>query len=383
MRKKLLIVILSALAALPGSARAYFSVQKEIVSCYVSFPSEMIPPVIYHTGLPRISPVTKYAVFKGTVTGGAGVSWMSVNYALDDETQYSTATFTLAGQQNYAFALRLRLNFTSASKIRYRISACGVNGFSATWPSDGSLFEVGVTRGCSQMLGAKGGRITLYDGDPDNGDTYVEFPAGALDGDCDVSITELDPSDDSIPPGNYPAVTKRPFSVFRFEPSGTVFRKPARLSLKFPDNDNDGFVDDTLYADGTLKVMWWDGFEWRVVGTSIDQKMALASGYTKHFSLYAVFPVAALADDDYRPKEKIITPASADGSNDFAVFGAIGPGDTINIFDVTGRRVRQLKNDNTIWDGKDENGNIVESGLYVYQIKVPGKMINGTIAVAK
>jgi hypothetical protein len=99
-------------------------------------------------------------------------------------------------------------------------------------------------------------------------------------------------------------------------------------------------------------------------------------------SLYAVFPVGNLSDDDYRPKEKIITPATPDNKNDFAAFGALGPADIVNIFNVNGHRIRQLKND-SIWDGKDEDGKIVESGIYIYQIKLADKIVSGTIVVAK
>jgi hypothetical protein len=366
-----------------GALWAFTSVQKETIGASAVLTAQNLPPSVFHTGLARVSPVTKYAVFKGTATGGYGISSMSVNYAFDDNMNFSTATVKANGQLNYNFLIRVKLNFINASKIRYRINATGVNGLTGTWPFDGSFFEVSVTQGISRNIGVKGGKLVLYEGNPDDDGTSVEFPAGALDGPCDVSITELDPADTSIPPGNYPAITKLPVSVYRFEPSGSIFNKPVKLSLLYPDSDRDGIVDDTAFGDNTLKVMWWDGFEWRVVGTSIDSKLSMASGYTKHFSLYAVFPVSALTDEDYRPKEKIITPATVDGSNDFAIFGAIGPGDTINIFDVNGRRVKQLKNDNTMWDGKDENGNVVESGLYVYQIKVPGKIVNGTIVVAK
>jgi GTP-binding protein len=57
-------------------------------------------------------------------------------------------------------------------------------------------------------------------------------------------------------------------------------------------------------------------------------------------------------------------------------------GDTVNIYDVNGRRVRELRGNST-WDGRDDDNMIVESGLYIYQIKRAGKIISGTIVVAK
>ena len=46
-------------------------------------------------------------------------------------------------------------------------------------------------------------------------------------------------------------------------------------------------------------------------------------------------------------------------------------------------KVRTLDDNINIWSGEDEDGNIVESGIYIYQIKVDGKVISGTILVAK
>lgn len=57
------------------------------------------------------------------------------------------------------------------------------------------------------------------------------------------------------------------------------------------------------------------------------------------------------------------------------------------IYDITGAEVADLQpgstEDSLIWDGRDKNGNIVHSGVYIYQIEVEGKVFNGTIVVAK
>lgn len=58
------------------------------------------------------------------------------------------------------------------------------------------------------------------------------------------------------------------------------------------------------------------------------------------------------------------------------------------IYDIKGSVVRQLDivgdgGDKFTWDGKDEDGKIVPSGIYIYQIEVEGQTINGTIVLAK
>jgi flagellar hook assembly protein FlgD len=57
------------------------------------------------------------------------------------------------------------------------------------------------------------------------------------------------------------------------------------------------------------------------------------------------------------------------------------------IYDITGAFVADLDwggdNSSLKWDGEDRNGNIVREGIYIYQIKAEGKIINGTIVVVK
>ncbi len=57
------------------------------------------------------------------------------------------------------------------------------------------------------------------------------------------------------------------------------------------------------------------------------------------------------------------------------------------IFDIDGAMVKELRggpDDNELeWDGKDEDGEVVESGVYVYQMQIGDSFKTGTIIVAK
>jgi flagellar hook assembly protein FlgD len=63
----------------------------------------------------------------------------------------------------------------------------------------------------------------------------------------------------------------------------------------------------------------------------------------------------------------------------------------IRIFDLTGTMVRgniereSETADGTVlfWDGRDQSGNVVKSGIYIYQIEADSKIMNGTIVVAR
>ena len=56
---------------------------------------------------------------------------------------------------------------------------------------------------------------------------------------------------------------------------------------------------------------------------------------------------------------------------------------TIDIFNLAGQKMRTLRNGSNTWDGKDERGQLVESGLYIYQIRIADELINGTVVVIR
>ncbi len=106
-----------------------------------------------------------------------------------------------------------------------------------------------------------------------------------------------------------------------------------------------------------------------------------------HFSVYALFP-ANITTDAYRPKRKILTTGILDEVNDRAYFdGLSGTNATIRIFDLTGREVQKITEFPYEWDGTDNNGRYVESGMYIYQFRaeVDGKpqLISGMMVIAK
>jgi hypothetical protein len=242
-----------------------------------------------------------------------------------------------------------------------------------------------VKMGCEAVvkMGPSGGKLKIEDGNSGDGETCLHLPQGALSTEVDITISEIDPEDSTIANGSGCSISERPMAVYKFEPEGLNFNKMATIDLLYSDSDQDGVVDGTEYDERAMSVMWWDGFQWRHVGDLIDEETNTVSAKIRHFSIYAVFPSAGLKDSDYRPARRIITPATVDTYNDMAHFGGIDASDVINIYDITGRRIIQLSGGTNTWDGRDEDGDIVESGIYIYQIKTEDKIISGTIVVAK
>lgn len=60
---------------------------------------------------------------------------------------------------------------------------------------------------------------------------------------------------------------------------------------------------------------------------------------------------------------------------------------TIRIFNITGAEVKNSlireQENIMVWDGKDEENNIVSGGIYIYQIEADGEVISGAIVVAR
>ena len=366
---KFLISLFAILIFASGAAYCSYSgsISISTITCSVTLPLSV--PHIYHTPLSRISAITRIGVATGTVTDSIGLSDVSINYWTDNYRTVTTSVTSISSDnKSYNFKFSVTVP-EGAVTFYYYIAVDNSSGWrtqTATYTAPINIASV------SQSISSAGGTIILPSGDQSHGDTSITIPAGALSSTEIITITEVSPTDSSINPF---ADGTRPLAAYKFTPEGLLFGLNVTLNLYFPDP-----AAGTEKSD--LKIMWWDGIEWRLVGGTANADTDLVTAYTNHFSLYAVFPLAALNDDDYRPKEKIITPSNQDGINDYATFGGLGPDDTVNIFDVRGRKVRQLSNTN-IWNGKNDGGSFVETGVYVYQIKVNGKVISGVIAVAK
>lgn len=371
-----------------------------------------LPPQIYHTPVTYVSAVTGIFVATGTVTDAVGLNNIVMYYKTDLDIDYSTYTLNVPAQSApgkkpvsgsfvvrqavsggapskiYDFRFQLdesAVEFSKAKYFYYYLQATNSGGQVYSLPGNSAVYTVSIISSMTRDLGALGGSLILPNGNPEDGMTKLEIPVGALDGAVPITISELSPADGMVPNGKPPCASLRPLAVYSFGPEKLVFKKFVTMKLLFQDIDHDGVVDGTNYKTDSLKIFWWDGFDWRMIGGTNDPRLnTINYGKIKHFSMYAIFPANSMTDNDYRPKERIITPATADNKNDIATFDGLVDGDIVNIYDVTGRRIRQLEDDFS-WDGKDEGGELVESGIYIYQIKLSdsGKIISGTTVVAK
>ncbi|MBI5554654.1 MAG: gliding motility-associated C-terminal domain-containing protein [Elusimicrobia bacterium] len=329
------------------------------------------------------APTLKFYYRKTGVTAWTTVTTPTTAAKSDGTTDYTfevpASIITTAGFQyiiesqagtDYAYVPdQIRSDFLDTAKTKY--------------------YDVTVTRTTTGVISTTGSSIIVSDGNPNDGDVKITAPARAVNSNLTVTMEQIDENSSACPAAPDFSLSEKPAMIFKLIPNGTRFLKNIDFSLLYFDTDSNGIVDGLLDRDGgatiqeaKLKMFWWDGFKWRLVNGTQTQDIAKNTITAKinHFSYYALFPVNALSPEDYRPAKKIITP-NGDGVNDEADFSGLA--EEVKIFDITGRKIRSVAAGLGQWDGKDDDGSVVESGVYIYQYKVDGTLVSGVIAVAK
>ncbi len=156
---------------------------------------------------------------------------------------------------------------------------------------------------------------------------------------------------------------------------------------------------DAFLTDATpdqLALYWENGVAWVKVGGSRERGAGAVTILSSNFGRYQL-RVAAKANALTLSKANVFpglfTPNN-DGRNDRVYFILENPnnaGVTGHIFDRRGRQIATMSTASQafgvgtalVWSGHDEEGSVVPSGLYLYQIKGDGDSITGTVAVAR
>lgn len=360
-------------------------------------------PLISDTTAPAFASVTTVSSvylldtdisITANVTDNVQVSGAALFYSVSGgSTKAVSMSYVSGGDTNKVFTGVIPGSEVKAGvTIGYYVAAIDWVGNTAYWNSVSSP-QVITVKASYTSSAVSSGTITLPNANPDEGVVSVTIPGGALKDGTAVTIQQIDPATVTSAPAG--AESALPAGVFEFttSPAGQIFRKPVTITLLFKDlSPKDGIEDNLKVAVSDLRVFWWDGVEWRLVGGTVNDytssdpaKVNTVSFQTNHFSRYAIFAVKD-AQALYKPKERIITPVLKDGYNDQAQFdGLAGMDVEIKIFNVQGKRIRTINvlAEGNVWNGKDDNSEYVESGAYIFQFKLDGKLYSGTIVVAR
>ncbi len=409
---KILLLILT-ISLFSINVFSFNSIEKVSFPATVTIKADFNPPRVYHTGIDTICVLGEPVVFNITAVDDKKIEWVKLFYKKSKESTFAGTgknDFTvikfenltkkgnkfLSGEKSIssnelsAFSKELGEEFY----IYYYFEAYDGYNKGYWWGKDEKTYDennpkrIEVKRTFEQKAGPNGARIILPDGNPDDGYTFLDIPKGALDDLVTIRISQVWPPE-RISYENRVSLSRNPICAYSFEPEDIEFKKPVTTGLLYFDYDRKkGIVDNTDYNEKDLKLFWYDGFEWRVVGGTINIDSNVITGKVTHLGLFGLFPAKALSASAYKPKEHIITPCTIDNQNDFARFdGLAGGNTTIRIFDITGKKIKTIDKEPYQWDGTDDSGDKVESGVYIYQFRadVEGKtkLISGTIIVAK
>jgi len=164
----------------------------------------------------------------------------------------------------------------------------------------------------------------------------------------------------------------------------TNFALPVTIKIPYPDANNDGIVDGTNIKEGRLSIFWLNESisKWEeVVQTTPDYVQNIFSASVYHFSIYSLLANAASDLSSVRVYPVPWTPGS--GNQYDTPSGGCGQGlqidnltsdAKISIYNLPGDLVRKLRvepadNGCKAWDGKNEAGRKVVSGVYIAVIE--------------
>lgn len=163
-----------------------------------------------------------------------------------------------------------------------------------------------------------------------------------------------------------------------------AFRKRVQIVMRYFDLDNNGLVDDNGESELNLGVFHHDGLKWRYIESDNDIVNNTYTINTYSLGWYALFNKDKSGDNNTaKILDYVSHPSFSPLNGEIVEFGIKQniSDYVIKLIDFRGRIIRELRS-NT-WDGKNESGEWVESGVYIYQIKAGSDMISGMVCVVK
>jgi len=198
----------------------------------------------------------------------------------------------------------------------------------------------------------------------------------------DVRLSLVEPDQAVLPVGPGPAVGV----VVELEPDASTsvpsLRVPAILTMSYAASAK---VAQTAQVSG-VHVFRLDGTTWDYVGGSADEAIHSISVAIKEFGVYGLFlasrEVTEARLDTVHCTPRVLSPRTSQGFSDHTEInfrvatGDVGSDAWIRIYNDAGRLIRNLSPQlvagvNTVpWDGLDEGGNLVPSGLYIVVVRI-------------
>lgn len=225
------------------------------------------------------------------------------------------------------------------------------------------------------------------------GTTSLFIPAFALPGSKSIGI-ESKTLGDIIADGQQPAAPTSEitntepaaiYDLYTLDAAGNKisvsFSKKATLTLRYFQST----IDSVGLDAARLRVYRWSGTNWIRLGGTVDTQKQVVMVQTDHLSRYALFETSTdfLSQTSSKLKQ-VVRSTFFPHLGEVLEFVVDSPpaGTSLNIYTAKGSPVRSLT-DTLIWDGKNDSGDTVESGLYIYQLQLEGKKISGSCVIVR
>ena len=260
------------------------------------------------------------------------------------------------------------------------------NTFYTYWPSGASsdTFNTSqITSVASKTIGAAGGTVELDSGNQEIGNSAITVQPGTFTSDIQVIIEEFDPNDDmflSIAKSKSVQERVRAYSITTV-PTIETFSLPLSVQLSNDTKIVAKKFDLKYRKDNSTP---WNKSE-KIKIDRIDTVQKLLFATVTKTGQYMIFAASNLTDNDYRPENRVRVKSRISTYGGFK-FNNLQEGDVVKIYTVNGKKIAELTagdSEGFEWRGRkgtNNSGDWAESGTYVYQIKVNGKVISGTIA---
>jgi ligand-binding sensor domain-containing protein len=225
-----------------------------------------------------------------------------------------------------------------------------------------------------------------------NGEVHLYFPPRAFAQDVVVTIAPAGEGLPQIPPG-WGVV---PGQAWRFAWGESAPAKPATADFALAAGLPADSALATKFPPDCMIARYSNG--WSIEGASRSGDGKMLTTLAREPGIYLVARVASLSEGTAALGELVFTPrvlqpGSAEGAGSVAVsfrMGRAGTG-SVRIFNRSGRLVRTLADGRLFsaginvvrWDGRDEDGDPVLTGLYFVRVAVGDLGRTGILAVAR
>ena len=362
MNRKILILSLLSFALLFTASLSFAAFPGEKTSKVKAAVSFTPHVTVTHRHVARISPFQDEANF--VVCGHYGdssVTHMEIEYYINNDSS-TIATLPLKEISTPFESAELTVP-SAVTSFSYRFVSVVDNNHldKKYYPYNSNTWiHVPVADYSTKTIGVSGGSIILDNGDQRYGYSEMLIRPDSLSGDRLIQMKECDIN-------SFGASTADLVRLYDISTQQTL-SKAAQITLYYGSSN-----------EGKYVVKYWDGISWKKINSSQvqDTLNKTITFESASFGQYGIFIKGEDDDSGYRPEYRVLKFGGK------TAFRNLQAGDTVTIYDINGRQVKKLASPPFEWDGRKDNGSYAESGSYIYQIKVGGKIISGSIAFVK